>query len=480
LPARGAGKTCLLREVARGAVAYGLRVLEGDCQRRTGEPYAPIPGALLGYARGQQPAELRKDLRGCAWLARILPDLLEDLDEPLPAWPVAPEQEQRLIHDAVARFLTAIAGPAGTLLVLDNLQWAGTNALDLLATLARSSDRRILVIGAYRDSELGPHDPPAIAIADLTGAGLVALHTLPPLHAAPPHPGVPRAPASPAAALIGRDQDQIAVANLLRHEGVRLLTLTGPGGIGKTRLALHVVEGLADLAAGEVFFVALAPLRDPALVAATIAEAVGLKESPGRPAIESLAEFMRGKQALLLLDNFEHLLQAAGAIATLLAACPDLTVLVTSRAALRVPAEHEFPVPPLAWPAMARRLPVEAVRDYPAMELFARSAIAAKPDFRVTTENVDSIAAICARLDGLPLAIELAAARIKILPPGRCCHGLWERITTLRCACCPEERGIYRCVCKQCAMPLPGATICWMRARARYSGGWRCSPAAVR
>src|SRR5207302_3436279 len=135
----GIGKSRLLREAGRRAASHGLRVLEGGCQRRGGqEPFAPLLGAIKRYLSTRTPAELRGDLRGCAWLVRLLPELADGPIEPLPAWTVPPEQERRLMYEAVARFLANVAGPEqGTLLLLDDLQWAGSDALDLFATLVR-------------------------------------------------------------------------------------------------------------------------------------------------------------------------------------------------------------------------------------------------------------------------------------------------------------------------------------------------------
>jgi len=170
----GIGKSRLLQEAAGYGASFGWQVLRGGCQRRGGqEPYAPLPGTLGRYAREQEPARLRATLQGCAWLARLLPELA-DLLEPLPAWAIPPEQERRLVDDAVIRFLGAIAGPAGTLLVLDDLQWASPDALDLLTALAHAAPVvPIRVVGAYRDTDVHPGDPLADTLADLAHAGLV-------------------------------------------------------------------------------------------------------------------------------------------------------------------------------------------------------------------------------------------------------------------------------------------------------------------
>jgi predicted ATPase/class 3 adenylate cyclase len=240
-------------------------------------------------------------------------------------------------------------------------------------------------------------------------------------------------PAQPTA-LIGREREIAKVCSLLRRDGVRLVTLTGPGGTGKTRLALQAAAEFLDdtrptpLSQREsgpegegrfsdsVFFVNLAPISDPGLVAATIAHALGVAEVAGQSIEESLHVFLHAKRTLLLLDNFEQVLDAAPLIAELLAA-RYLKMLVTSRAALHLYGEHEFAVPPLELPDLAHLPPAEQLTQYEAVRLFITQAQAAKADFAMTNANAPSVAEICHRLDGLPLAIELAAARSKLFAP---------------------------------------------------------------
>jgi transcriptional regulator with XRE-family HTH domain len=179
----GIGKTRLLGEATQRAVERGMCVLEGGCQRRGGqEPYVPLLSALQGHLQGLTPTQLRPLLHGCAWLVRLLPELAAGPIEPVPAWTLGPEQERRLMFAAVGRFLGNVAGPAGTLLVLDDLQWASPDALDLLIALVRSpTGAPLRVVGAYRDTEVQPQDPLSVALADLAHAGLATHLTLAPL-----------------------------------------------------------------------------------------------------------------------------------------------------------------------------------------------------------------------------------------------------------------------------------------------------------
>jgi predicted ATPase/DNA-binding XRE family transcriptional regulator len=219
------------------------------------------------------------------------------------------------------------------------------------------------------------------------------------------------------ARLIGRDEVAAEIGRLLLQDEVHLLTLTGPPGIGKTRLALQVASDVAVHFDDGVYFVPLAPISDPGLVAPAIAQAIGVSVSGGISMEERLAQHLDGKEELLLLDNFEQVVQATSLISYLLTACPRLKLLVTSRELLRVQGEHRFPVPPLALPERAHLQDLALLTECPSVALFTQRARAIKHDFDLTEENAQSVAEICIRLDGMPLPLELAAARITLLSP---------------------------------------------------------------
>jgi predicted ATPase/serine/threonine protein kinase len=238
----------------------------------------------------------------------------------------------------------------------------------------------------------------------------------------------------PRTAFVGRDKELAAAKELLLRRDVRLVTVTGPGGIGKTRLGLEVAGDIVDHFPGGVYFVPLAAVSDPRLITSVIVQTLGVRETGGQSPLETLKEYFQNSlrtPMLLLLDNFEHLVAGGPTVAELLVMGPSLKILVTSRAALHIYGEHEFPVPPLALPDSRSLPPLEVFSQYSAVALFIQRAVAVKPDFEVTQDNAAAVAEICARLDGLPLAIELAAARVKLLPPSAMRTRLANRLQLL-------------------------------------------------
>ena len=232
---------------------------------------------------------------------------------------------------------------------------------------------------------------------------------------------------------IGREREGAALRQLLSRAEVRLVTLTGPGGIGKTRLALQVATEIANEFPGGVCFVPLSSVEEKGLIASAVAQSLGLRETGNQPPPELLNEYFRSldQPVLLVLDNFEHLVSGAPVVAQMLTTGPKLKIVVTSQAALHVYGEHEFPVPPLALPDLKSVPSLEVLSGLPAVALFVERAQAVKREFILTKENAPAVATICARLDGLPLAIELAAARIKLLSPPAMVARLESRLNLL-------------------------------------------------
>lgn len=250
---------------------------------------------------------------------------------------------------------------------------------------------------------------------------------LPPRHEEAPH----RLPWQPDR-LVGRERETVRLRQMIDDPTVRLITLTGPGGAGKTRLAIQVAGEILDRFPDGVFFVSLGTLRDAALVAVTIARTIDVTPAPGAEVLDSLQASLKRRRCLLVLDGFETVQPAADVIADLLEETGHLKVVVTSRAVLRLRGERVFPVPPLRVPDREHVPGVAELREYGAICLFIQRAQAADPEFELTDENRRAVAGICAGLDGLPLAIELAAARVRLLEPSMILSRLGQRFELLR------------------------------------------------
>jgi predicted ATPase len=274
------------------------------------------------------------------------------------------------------------------------------------AELQQLVENDLAVLLSERFEMTGPHD-------DAAGEAVLA--------------GAVPVPATP---LLGREREAAAVEDLVTRDGVRLVTLTGPGGVGKTRLMVEAARRLGPGFADGVRFVELAAVSAADLVAPAIAAGLGLNTSAGQLTAD-LRAYLRSRRLLLAVDNFEHVIGAAPLLAGLLGAAPHLVVLVTSRAVLRLSGEHEFAVPPLPVPPAGAAHDPGQLSRYASVSLFAERAHAADPDFQLTVGNAGAVAEICRRLDGLPLAIELAAARVRLLPPSALLARLDERFSLL-------------------------------------------------
>ena len=285
---------------------------------------------------------------------------------------------------------------------------------------------------------------------------------------------------------VGREREVAEARALL--EGTRILTLTGPGGTGKTRLALRVAAESAEEYRDRAVFVGLAALEDPSLVVSTIAAAVGVQEEAGRPILTSLTDRLAGMEVLLVLDNYEQLLPAAPLVGELVAAAPSVRVLATSRAPLRLTGEREYHVAPLALPDTAAGATPEAIAESEAVALFVERARAIDPGFALGPENAPAVAAICAALDGLPLAIELAAARVRLLSPRAIMERLGTSLHLLTGGARdrPERQRTLRGAIQWSHDLLAPAGQTMFRRLSAFAGGWSleaaeavCSPAGA-
>jgi predicted ATPase/DNA-binding CsgD family transcriptional regulator/DNA-binding XRE family transcriptional regulator len=303
--------------------------------------------------------------------------------------------------------------------------------------LAEKAGVGVATIGAIEEGQRRrpyPHTLRALADAlDLSAPERAALLS-PQDDRLPAADQVAQAPQAPPTPLVGRASTIAELNALLSGQAHRLVTLIGPGGVGKTRLALAVADSLPDAFADGLVFVDLAPMREHRLVAATIARGLGIHEAGGHTARELLIAHLQPRHALLILDNFEHLLGAAPLLAELVATCPRLSLLVTSRTALRIRSERRMTVPPLATPPIGRAVDVEdvtRVASYPAVQLFVERLQNMAPEFTLDSENAPIVADICRKLDGIPLALELAAARAQLLTPRALLNRLERRLQLL-------------------------------------------------
>ncbi len=312
----------------------------------------------------------------------------------------------------------------------------------------------------------------AMKTAQSTPSSDSSLHTYTPKHNLP----------APTTRLIGREWAVARLRQLLGRDEVRLVTLVGPGGSGKTRLALHVASEMVGAFGQGVWFVALAGVSDPDLVPMSIIQALHIMPTPGLPPLQSLVTYLRNKQLLLVLDNFEQVGAATTAVDEMLAAAPGLKVLVTSRAVLHLYGEHEFGVPPLDVPDTSIALKATELLHYEAIQLFVERAQAVLPDFALTDENGAAIAQICARVDGLPLALELAAARVKMFPPVQLLARLSQArlpMLTRGARNLPDRQQTLRKTISWSYDLLSKAEQAWLVRLGVFAGGWSLEAAEV-
>jgi len=308
--------------------------------------------------------------------------------------------------------------------------------------------------------------------AQTTPSSDSSLHNYTPRHNLP----------APTTRLIGREWAVTRLQQLLGRDEVRLVTLVGPGGSGKTRLALHVASEMVGAFGQGVWFVALAGVSDPDLVPMSVLQALHIMPTPGLPPLQSLVTYLRNKQLLLVLDNFEQVGAATTAIDEMLAAAPGLKVLVTSRVVLHLYGEHEFGVPPLDVPDTSIALKATELLRYEAVQLFVERAQAVLPNFALTDENGAAIAQICARVDGLPLALELAAARVKMFPPAQLLARLSQArlpMLTRGARNLPDRQQTLRKTISWSYDLLSKAEQAWLARLGVFTGGWSLEAAEV-
>jgi predicted ATPase/class 3 adenylate cyclase len=398
------------------AVERHLALLRQAVDAHGGVPFKVV-GDALQAAFPTAPAavaaalEAQRALLAEAWAAVEPPRVRMALH----AGEAAPDARGDYLAPALNRLARLLAtGHGGQVLLSQAVQQLARDALPADASLRDLGEHRLRdLLEPERVFQLCHPDLPA---------------DFPPLRSLDARPNnLPRQPTP----FLGREREVREIVSLLENGNVRLLTLIGPPGVGKTRLALQAAAEALDAFPDGVAFVPLAPLADPALVPAAIAAAVGVREAGGVPLTEVMAAYLRDKRLLLVLDNFEHLLSAAPLVAELLAASPRLVVLATSRAPLRLRAEREWEVPTLAIPDTSHLPSGEALLEYAAVRLFVERAVAARADFALTADNAEAVAGICVRLEGLPLAIELAAARIRLFSPAALLARLEKRLPLL-------------------------------------------------
>ena len=396
---------------------------------------------LVGAARAAAPADANAMLREALSLWRGQP-LAEFADEPWAQSEIGRLEELRL-EALQQRIETDLALGASAELLRELELLVGQHPLrerlraQLMVALYRSG-RQADALATYRDARRSLVETlgiePTIALRQLERSILDQDPALDHVTAEPSADGAAQAEPSlesRSSSFVGRTRELREIRALLSHEEVRLLTLTGAAGSGKTRLALEVT-GVSEGRTTGAVLVELGRITAAALVARAIADELGVKERPGHSAREALVEYLRDRQALLLLDNFEHVLEAASLLRELLAGAPGVTLLVTSRASLGVPEERVYPVSALELPDRSQRPSLAELGEIEAIRLFVDRARAARPDFELTETNAESVIELCVRLDGLPLALELAAARCNLLSPRALLERLGSRLELLR------------------------------------------------